>query len=85
MMRKYRLSGLWLSVSSSSQFLFFNQGTFTPVVRQVWHGLFALSNQWFGFYIPISLTFYAINFPDDFISGIRLGISLQSLPSSQHP
>ena len=45
----------------------------------------ALSNHWFGFHIPISLTFYAINFPLMVWLGIRLAISLRSLPLLRFP
>ena len=33
----------------------------------------ALSNHWFGFYIPISLTFYAINFPLMILAWYQIG------------
>ena len=33
----------------------------------------ALSNHWFGFHIPISLTFYAINFPLMVLAWYQIG------------
>ena len=65
---------------------FFNQDTFTQVARQVWH---RLSLPWvitglvfiFRYRWPFMLSIFRWWF----WLGIRLGISLQSLPLSQYP
>ena len=56
------------------QFLFPNQGiVYSSGATGLAQIISALSNHWFGFHIPISLTFYAINFPLMVLAWYQIG------------
>ena len=73
MMRRFRPLGLWFLSAVAVNFFFQPGHVYSSGATGLAQIISALSNHWFGFHIPISLTFYAINFPLMVLAWYQIG------------